>query len=510
MEVAIADITSSMQDDDYDLLSEFDKHQYLKRKDKEFRRKIADGNYRQKTRQLIDGGFRAEGKKALNNLKASFHGIQQILCPFDAKMRSIELLNKTFNLFNNEGHFATWRILQLILKARIFQKSDALRARTQLLARIRARRRELPLYEYDYSTITEASALRVMERSLSKYVYISREMAAILTKKRSDASVSHAKLDLIASRIDRCENMFNCRSTQHYKLSGCPVCGAIRMGTSANGEEGQFFVRSVNVDTGVETLLKLEYEMEQLLDAEERQEAIVAAYDDDVRVYQEDLLMHVTEAVQPWYCCHLARRRCVRDEQARLKSLFYHRIRRLVRMKREVDLMDPFNVDKRGLLYRYSELVPELEEYFALKFVKKNKFIEDTARKFLEKLRIAVVRARRRKAVVHEAEERAAEERRERSMVNQRKNEILRMRKRVELLENRKWVCMRPGCNLRKFFSAQRYRMHMDFHLLDDEKQRKRNEEAAALLLVRNKDAWLFQMCFTEVQTRARMSLSSV
>jgi len=40
---------------------------------------------------------------------------------------------------------------------------------------------------------------------------------------------------------------------------------------------------------------------------------------------------------------------------------------------------------------------------------------------------------------------------------------------------------MRNGCNLRRFYSADRYNVHMSFHRADDELQRMRDREMARI-----------------------------
>ena len=40
---------------------------------------------------------------------------------------------------------------------------------------------------------------------------------------------------------------------------------------------------------------------------------------------------------------------------------------------------------------------------------------------------------------------------------------------------------MRNGCNLRRFFSVERYHVHMSFHRADDDLQRLRDRDMARL-----------------------------
>ena len=69
MEQALATIATAMEEDDFDILSEFEKHKYLRKKDKIFRQIISDGQYRQKQKEIIEQNslFNQAGVEYLSN-----------------------------------------------------------------------------------------------------------------------------------------------------------------------------------------------------------------------------------------------------------------------------------------------------------------------------------------------------------------------------------------------------------------------------------------------------------
>lgn len=104
--------------------------------------------------------------------------------------------------------------------------------------------------------------------------------------------------------------------------------------------------------------------------------------------------------------------------------------------------------------HRYSELQPELHAYFNRLFVAKTAMMERVARALVRKLRVRVVKRRRAKAHEEEVLKRQQEGKGERAVVAQKTREMREVRRRLGEIEGRRWVCMRNGCDLRRFFSA--------------------------------------------------------
>ena len=109
---------------------------------------------------------------------------------------------------------------------------------------------------------------------------------------------------------------------QHYKPSGCPVCGATQT------RQG-LMVLSVDRTTGISILVPLEYEMELLHSEKQDQIHLVAQLKTELHITTLDLQNRLIVIIQNWWCRKLARRRshiaCNRVEL----SLWNYKIRKL-------------------------------------------------------------------------------------------------------------------------------------------------------------------------------------
>ena len=92
-----------------------------------------------------------------------------------------------------------------------------------------------------------------------------------------------------------------------------------------------------------------------------------------------------------------------------------------------------------------------------------------------------VVKRRAKKAAKDDVLQAQAAEKAARALVAAKARELRETRRRVQEMESRRWICMRNGCNLRRFYSADRYNVHMSFHRADDELQRMRDREMARI-----------------------------
>ena len=114
-------------------------------------------------------------------------------------------------------------------------------------------------------------------------------------------------------------------------------------------------------------------------------------------------------------------------------------------------------------------------------FVTKTNMIDKVARAFVRKLRTKVIRRRRKQAAADEIVLQQQKDKGERAIIAQKSRELREVRRRVQEIDSRRWVCIRHGCNLRRFFSADRYSVHMSFHRSDDELRRQRDRELAQI-----------------------------
>lgn len=382
-------MVSIPEEDDFDLLNEFEKRRYLRIKEKEQRRQQAEEKARKLRRDKLRHEILSDGQAVVKQMTHQFVQIQQILCPFEIKRKCINDLISAFqNLrsssYNEQNDYnllfhlpVAIRVLRIVRPLPRYQKSHAIRNRTLIMEQIRRQGKQLDWPADAASTergsggsgggdmntgedveipvasvqrIIEVKALRVMELSLRRFVAIPMFRANLWRLKRDQTRRARAKLDVIVGRLEQCRLMGVCRSPFHLRASGCPACRVIHMGPVTDVQQ---YVRSAHVDTGAETLIKLAYEVDGLRAALARQHTLLADVAADLAAFEAALLAQVTAAVQQWYCVYRARRQGARREQALAKSLYYYRIRRLSLLKRELDGVDPFSVDKRPLLYRW-------------------------------------------------------------------------------------------------------------------------------------------------------------
>ena len=258
-------------EDDYDLMNEFERRRYLRIQEVKQRQTHRDRQEKQSRRERLRKELLDDGQKVLKHVQHEFIGIRNILNPFDLKHRMIhefaELCSRVPAAVKATPMMRLWptavRVLRTLKPLPTYSQSRALRARALLNEQLRRHRRNLDWtvmdddesLTYDAARrIVEVKALRVMELSLRKFVPIPMLRAELWRVKREQMHRCRAKLDAIAHRQQRLLLIPTCRHPYHMRASGCPNCGVIHMGTT--GEDNRY-VRSRNVDTGVETLIKV-------------------------------------------------------------------------------------------------------------------------------------------------------------------------------------------------------------------------------------------------------------
>ncbi len=97
---------------------------------------------------------------------------------------------------------------------------------------------------------------------------------------------------------------------------------------------------------------------------------------------ENDLRQHVVYEIQAWWATHNLRRKLQKQEEKMHHSHFYYRIRRLVKMKYDIDHWDKWKTTISSLENIYCDLLPELAEYRLYK----SKKIQQIVTKFLDKI----------------------------------------------------------------------------------------------------------------------------
>ncbi len=318
---------------------------------------------------------------------------------------------------------------------------------------------------------SELKTVRIYSYSLVRDVPLSKFQVLNLTMKRNINKEAVEKLALIKSTIANCDKVAVCKSAQHKLPSGCPTCGVIHMGGKINVT---LFIKSVNRDTGVSTLIPLADEMASLQRELVKQEEIVERTTAELKVLEDQIFHRTTSAIQAWWCSFLALKRIRRVNTARDKSLFFYRVRKLVRMKRDLDsirnLKDTDN-DLRYLHVRYSDLIDEMNEYIAYKVIHSLGKTDKIAKIFLMKLRKAVTKSRQVRANEFREREiiRAANDKRVQKERTQKLLKDLRRKVTDMDADAKRWFCNRLECNGKRFFSKDRFVVHMSIHKMKEQ-----------------------------------------
>lgn len=438
---------------------------------------------KKKKKKIDPFAWRREGQEKYDQLQQSFGTFKKQLQPYSFKKDllaeltriSTELKGKyerngftfTHNLlnrirphskkFNHKcklfGFFFSMRLMFVV-------DSVAFLISEQLAVIQHLKKRSAPM-----SFEEEEKAHRIMSNSLYDMVPIPFESVLNLRSQVDRLKQAEARMKRIEDSREMCHKIPNCDSMLHKKPSGCPKCGVVYLGGTLNMTQ---YVRSVDRDSGTPTLVRLDFEMEILDQEKEDQEVEIEECKMSLESVRSRVFLRLLVDLQRWWNARLALIRVRKSSQKSVFSKFYYRIRRLSQMKRVVDSVCVADIDVSLVSLQFSELVPEVEEYVAKKQREINGIVERVARSFLSKLRTCVLKTRRRKMRKEQRENEIVEF--SQSLIDKRLREknLRILRKRVESIESRSWVCLRPECNNRKFLTADRYNTHMSIHKSKD------------------------------------------
>ncbi len=314
-------------------------------------------------------------------------------------------------------------------------------------------------------SISESDSMTMIETSLYRDVPLTIAEKMTLRLRNEQLADCQRELNLIRENISKCEYIPNCRGFLHLKPSGCPECGVVHIGGSLSLTQ---YVRSTDRSSGVIKLVRLEFELEALRDEEVTRRGLLRECTENLQKARDTTFNELLVHFQRWWCARRAVRQIRRETNRIQRSLFYFRIRRLSRMKKEMDSVCVGEIDVPVLLVKYSELIPEFEEYIAKKKRELNGIVERVGRVFLSKMRTKVLKTRRRKLKREKAMQQLLRTVDANSASRLVVKNIRMMRKRVELLDGRSWMCNRVECSSRRFLSEDRYSVHMRIHAVTD------------------------------------------
>jgi len=324
------------------------------------------------------------------------------------------------------------------------------------------------------------TTIRFMLRYYQQFIKVDSNQHNTLKKKRHTYRRAKDKLDKIYRTQEQCEAINNCKSIQHYHPKGCGNCGVIFIGGQLEGAVP--YVKSVSRDTGVFTLVTLAFELETLAKELVVQEALVSKLSNDLHTFEEIVYAPIRIAVQNFWRFALVFKRLFKAHLRLLKSSYRYRIRRLVKMKREVDVnvreSKPLVVEDYA--ESYWDIMTELREYI------------DSQRK-LKESRILQFSMRFKKRLINIVE--VARERRHREWLWQNSlpppvKPIVIKRLTANKLEE--FVCYRMECRCRAFLSKERFEIHMKVHQKDDLVRYAKYARDADLKQMRGKEEKLY------------------
>lgn len=319
------------------------------------------------------------------------------------------------------------------------------------------------------TTDREELVFTIYSNELLRQIPIKRSKLILLRMKQNLVKSLQVKMNKIITTIAKCDSILVCKSMQHRNPSGCPTCGVIHLGGKTNVT---LYVKSMDINTGVESLQPLDVELQYLnrekLLAESTMNELVL----DLNQVEYEILHRTTSCIQSWWCAYLALKSVKKEISRRELSLFYYRIRKLVMMKKDIDCIrvQDTSIDLSPLYRKYSNYHDEIREYIAYKLVKSLSKTDKIAFVFLRNLKKAVAKARQWRA----------QEFANRDMIRKANEQRIHKEKTVRMLkdyrrrvkemefESKRWFCTRIECKQRRFLSKDRYNAHMGIHQMSE------------------------------------------
>ena len=357
--------------------------------------------------------WRADGTKVFENLRMGMLGVKALLEPHSNTKKTVNNFVEHMDQLNyrirgkvHTRHMCTRssQVLQLSRQdpekhIRWFRnKANLIEWKFHVMQEIRAAFKFSHSREFEFREMyTHVRVLRHIFRMQMNNIPIDRNISEELKKKRANYKVVKTKLKLIRDTAQACASIPLCKSRQHTNPKGCSSCGVVYMGGMLGG--GVQYVQSISRETGLSSLVTLEYEVETLKKEDIIQTEIVEIAEVDLFAYESVVLDIVRVNIQAWWPVVLAWKRYKRRQKRMQKSLYRNRIRRLVKMKRDVDMRikeaAPIDMVQYGDIY--CDILPALCEYVALVSERKHQRMIKCARHVRSKLKVLVEETRERK-----------------------------------------------------------------------------------------------------------------
>lgn len=336
------------------------------------------------------------------------------------------------------------------------------------------------------------SFLELVQGSARKAITFPTELCKMLRRNRRRLTYLDWNLHALRDQVDLVNSCSTCRSMTHRNKEGCSKCPGILI-------KGELKIRALDRGTGQAIITDIATELGLLTKDVERNDSERLSLRNEMDAHHRVMMERLVLDLQHWHCASVALHRQMRRERNLAKSLFYYRIRRLVRMKRELDLMRFHRVtmeENEAFNYRYSDMLEESEEYRRV-CVLRNNYIE---KKYTAKLlkhwniisgrkkqrqrqreqELEIVRARERQVRLERRRQRLAKKNEEMTAsIDERKLIVEKMKEKIQKLKNRVFKCERVDCRGRTFASQARLDIHMQLHFKADQENLERLQKNA-------------------------------
>eukprot|EP01038_Epipyxis_sp_PR26KG_P005922 gene5922-8167_t len=438
-----------------------------------------------KKRNLI---WRADGEKAMNKLGKALGGFHAILEPHNLKKQTINILQELFQtvmttLKNSVYHKPSLssKLLNMLTqtkkKMRNKSKSKLIELKFMIMKEIRDIFIRKYIYQNYIPNISRIKVMRILYDEYTMNIPVNIKIRKSLGKKRYKLKAAEKKLALIYKTMESCEFIGICKSNQHYNTKGCSNCGVLYFGTSIapGSTERMQYVTSYSRDTGVATLVTLEFEKETLKKEEEAQLLLLDNLRNDLSKYEEDNLNPIRENLQVWSAIILASKHMRKNERKIMRSLRKFKLNRLMKLKHEIDLLikEPQPLDMNYLSEKYCDIIPALLEHSSSEIKKKQERLAKHTKLFYDKMM----------KIYYDYLERLRLERLRKA--NEIPPDPPIVRKIIKCEKEQNYICFRTECQLRDFLTRDRYETHMGIHRKEDKIKQKLKDENKKLKLKR-------------------------
>lgn len=461
-----------LQDQQEDYLAEYD-HFTTQRKahlDKNLEVKRIQDGIRRKAKKDAALAWRGVGQKALSQVQSKLEDIKLKLQPYHYYRQTMDLLlqyhddslalDSTLFICRTRSSKILHIIRQVANRRKFTVQTNLILWKFVLLRDLLEHFRRRNPYKAQFWFLAPPRPLTVIRRLFRyfmQFIPVEKAVRMQLYKKRDVFRKAKAKEQLIHRTQAACAAIPLCRSIQHYNIKGCSNCGVIFMGGTLSGAVP--YVKSVGRDTGAPTLVTLDFEIETLLQEDEVQQGIVKQASDDLQVFEDVVFMLVRLALQRWWATVLVFKRLAKQHRTLLRSLHRHRRRRLIVMKNEMHMRIK---EPKQLLFvdyydKYCDIPCALAEQVDALNSRKQQRMLKYAQAFRNNLHALVAESRERKH---------REWLRLQSLPPPVKPIVIKTLPSVKL--GYKLMCYRPGCNLRKFLTKERFDIHMAVHAKED------------------------------------------